>query len=135
MDEIWKPVVGYEGLYEVSNLGHVDQCARIVPQKGGTNRIERVRVKTHVDFYGYERVSLTKDKIQKIIQVHRVVANSFIENSTSYPMINHKDEDKLNNTAENLEWCNNRYNVNYGTAIRRRKITLQDNWQKRKSQT
>lgn len=134
MEEIWKPVVGYEGLYEVSNLGRVDQCARIIPQKGGTNRTERVRVKSHVDHYGYERVSLTKDQRQTIIQVHRLVAKSFIENNLSHPMINHKDENKLNNRVENLEWCDNRYNVLYGTARQRRKKTLQENWLQRQMQ-
>lgn len=133
MEEIWKPVVGYEGLYEVSNTGHIDQCERVTKIKGGTTQKDRVRVKTHIDIYGYERLALTKDKKQKIIGVHRIVAKSFIENLENHPMVNHRDENKLNNTVENLEWCNNRYNIMHGTARQRRVVTYKRNLELRKN--
>jgi hypothetical protein len=68
---------------------------------------------------GYKIVSLTRDGKTKAHFVHRLVAEAFIDNPDDLPMVNHKDEDKTNNFAENLEWCTNEYNVNYGNARKR----------------
>ena len=77
---------------------------------------------------GYKTVSLTKDGKTKTLFVHRLVAEAFIPNADNLPMVNHKDEDKTNNFVENLEWCTNDYNINYGTARRRqaKKIYITD---------
>ena len=68
---------------------------------------------------GYKSVSLTKGGATKAFYVHRLVAEAFIPNPDNLPMVNHKDEDKTNNFVENLEWCTNNYNINYGTARKR----------------
>ena len=100
--EEWRPVVGYEGLYEVSNTGQIrsSRTARILKQLVLPNK--------------YLQVSLYKDKKRKQTLVHRLVAAAFIENGDDLPMVNHKDENKQNNNASNLEWCDCRYNCNYG---------------------
>ena len=77
---------------------------------------------------GYMNVSLFKNGKKKNKLVHRLVAEAFIENIKNYPQVNHKDEDTLNNTVENLEWCTQRYNNNYGTYRERaRKRMLENN--------
>lgn len=103
--EIWKPVVGYEGLYEVSNLGRIKSLLR-----------NNLRIlKGSFDKDGYLSVILCKNRSHKRVKVHRVVADAFIPNPNGYPMINHKDEVKSNNNLDNLEWCTAKYNSNYGT--------------------
>lgn len=108
MDEIWKDVVGYEGLYQVSNLGRVKSLN--YRRKG----IEHVLKPAGVGA-GYLGVSLSKNRKAKQIRVHRLVAIAFLDNPERFPEINHKDEDKKNNCADNLEWCNRKYNMNYGS--------------------
>ena len=99
--EEWKNVIGYEGLYEVSNIGNVRSVIR--------NKLLRLS-KTK----GYIQVYLYKNGIRTGLKVHRLVAQAFIPNPDNLPQVNHKDEDKTNNSVENLEWCNAKYNVNYG---------------------
>jgi hypothetical protein len=67
------------------------------------------------------QVSLTKNKIAKKHKVHRLVAIAFIDNPDNLPQVNHKDENKTNNSVENLEWCDAKYNINYGTRTERAK--------------
>lgn len=105
--EVWKDIKGYEGLYQVSNLGRIKSIRR--------NIIMKVRK----DKYGYYQLGLTKNKEQKTFKAHRLVAETFIPNHNNLPEINHKDEDKTNNRVENLEWCTNKYNMNYGTRRER----------------
>ena len=112
--EYWKPVVGYEGLYEVSNWGRVKSLPR-----NGTVKYARI-LKLYTDKDGYLYVVLSKNNKQKLFKIHRLVAEAFIPNPNNLPMINHKDENKQNNNVENLEWCSAKYNSNYGTAIERR---------------
>ena len=99
-EEVWRPVVGYEGLYEVSNLGRVKTVRLLTPCK---------------DAYGYPLVGLTKDGQLRSLRVHRLVAEAFIPNPHNLPMVNHKDEDKGNSHVDNLEWCTHAYNCAYGT--------------------
>ena len=103
--EYWKPVVEYEGLYEVSNWGRVKSL------KFGKERI----LKQGKYKYGYLYVVLSKNGILKAFKVHRLVAEAFIDNPDNLPCVNHKDENKLNNNVDNLEWCTHEYNINYGT--------------------
>lgn len=116
-NEIWKDVEEYKGLYQVSNRGRVKRLAQ---PKNPFRRDERI-LKSHIHTKGYEKVSFVRNGTQKIFYVHRLVAQAFIPNPNNYPQVNHKDENKLNNNVENLEWCTNRYNCNYGNqhAIRR----------------
>lgn len=107
MEEIWKPVEGYEGRYEVSNLGRI---------KSFSQKMHGRIVQGSVSGRGYRTVKLTDSfGVEKNFTVHRLVAIAFIDNTDNKPHVNHKDENKLNNCAYNLEWCDNKYNMNYGT--------------------
>lgn len=109
MGESWLPVIGYEGLYEVSDKGNVRSLFRykkqLKPSKGNN---------------GYLSVELFKGKQGKRVSIHRLVATAFISNPQNLPQVNHKDENKHNNCVENLEWCSAKYNMVYGTAMSRR---------------
>lgn len=121
MTEQWKPVLGYEDLYEVSNLGRVRSLDRVecVPDKNGVyhERIRKGRVlKPNYDGRGnYLHVSLRRSGSGISRNVHRMVAQAFVPNPDGYKEVNHKDEDKTNNRADNLEWCSHLYNNQYGT--------------------
>lgn len=120
MSEIWKAIPGYEGLYEVSNLGHVRSVARIVRASGISQRRAFGRVlKPYTNKLRYQYVALSKDGKPKTLLVHRLVANVFVPNPNNYSIINHKDENPSNNRADNLEWCTQMYNVHYGTGMER----------------
>jgi len=106
MKEIWKTMKEHNN-YEVSNFGKI--------RNKKTKRI----LKTSISNKGYERFIVYIEKKPRMFYVHRVVANNFIDNKNKFEQINHKDENKLNNKTENLEWCNNKYNSNYGTKIER----------------
>lgn len=114
--EIWKSVPGYEGLYEVSNLGRV-RSLTIVDSIGRTKRGIVLRQKTAKN--GYKEVCLHKNGRQKTKKVHRLVAEAFLANNENLPQVNHKDENKGNNLLGNLEWCSAKYNTNYGTGRHR----------------
>lgn len=114
--EIWKPIVGYEGYYEISNIGRVRSLRRTLANRYGKNFTIQERImRLDNDKDGYKKVLLAKNGINKQMFVHRLVAQAFIPNPNNYPQINHKDECQFNNRVENLEWCTNKYNCNYGT--------------------
>lgn len=122
MQEIWKDVDGYAGLYQVSNLGRV----KSFKQSWKYGKPKEFILKPSLINSGYHVVTLyQKDKKEKF-QVHRLVASTFIPNPLNLPCVNHKDENKLNNCADNLEWCTYQYNNCYGTA-RLRAITTAGN--------
>ena len=110
--EIWKDIQGYEGKYQVSNLGRVKSL-----NYNNTCK-ERILIPCKKP-NGYLCVVLSKNCICKKFYVHRLVAQAFIENPDNLPQVNHIDENKLNNRVENLEWCSHEYNTNYGTGIER----------------
>lgn len=121
MQEIWKDVKGYEGLYQVSNLGRVRSLDRVVKASYNSTMLKKGKIlKQQKNENGYLYVFLTKDKKEKNCRVHRLVAEAFIPNPLKLPQVNHKDENKLNNCVENLEWCDGKYNCNYGTCTERR---------------
>lgn len=101
MKEIWKPVVGYEGCYEVSNLGNVRSVDRV--DRKGQPRPGRVR-KLLLNNCGYLYVGVSVDDKKANLTVHRLVAKAFIPNPNSKPQVNHIDGDKTNNIVSNLEW-------------------------------
>lgn len=125
MDEIWKPIRGYEGLYEVSNLGRVKSLERIMEYKnrwGGISRRvkpEQLMVSRPNCRWGYYEVPLQKDGVQRFKRLHRLVADAFCPNPEGYNEVNHIDENRANNCAVNLEWCNHHYNTHYGTRNKR----------------
>ena len=108
-EEIWCPIKGYESMYEVSDQGRVKSIGY------GKERI----LKPRRDGGGYLFVTLYKNREHKMCKVHRLVAKTFIPNPDNLPEVNHKDEDKTNNKVSNLEFCDRKYNVNYGTGIQR----------------
>lgn len=118
--EIWKDIREYEGLYQVSNLGRVKSLKKEVIR--GNHVLPKIYPESLLkpsDNRGYLQVKLCKDKKRKAYSVHRLVAIAFIPNPNNYPMVNHKDENPSNNKLENLEWCTNEYNLNYGTRNKR----------------
>lgn len=112
-EEIWRPIKGYEGLYEVSNMGRVRSLDwyDILGRKRKGKLIQNT-----ICTCGYCQTGLTKDGKRKRYMTHRLVAEAFIPNPNGFSEINHKDENKLNNTVDNLEWCDRIYNINYGTG-------------------
>lgn len=105
--EKWKDIKGYEGLYQVSNFGNVKSL-----NYKRTNKEALLKLQTNTD--GYKIINLRKDGKNKLYLVHRLVAMTFIPNPNNYPIVNHKDENKENNSVDNLEWCTHIYNLNYG---------------------
>ena len=118
--EIWEPVVGFEGKYEVSNYGRVKSCKRFRLGKSGARTLvgERLLRQSH-DHSGYLKVGLRNGRRCSNHSVHQLVAKAFIPNPGGYSQINHKDENKENNNASNLEWCTQAYNNSYGTRLER----------------
>jgi len=103
--EIWKPIVGYEGIYEISNLGNVKSLSRKVFFLD-TFRVVREKIlKSNTNRYGYVTFTLSNDSIMKTVTAHRLVAIAFIDKIYGKEYINHIDGVKSNNTIENLEWC------------------------------
>lgn len=118
MQEIWKDIKGYENLYQISNLGRIKSFPRI-----GTRTMKIRILKQTITKNGYYCVVLYKNRKPKTKSVHRLVAETFIPNPNNYNIVNHKDENSLNNNVNNLEWCTQKYNINYGTGNKRRSDT------------
>ena len=114
--EVWRPVVGYEGKYEVSNFGRVRSLDRMVPGKfPGMYANVRGKILTEIkNKSGYLRVNLCNENGAKASFVHRLVAMAFVDGYEKGLEVNHKDENPQNNCASNLEWCTPLYNSNYG---------------------
>lgn len=106
--EIWKDIKGYEGIYQVSNMGRIKSLNYRRTGKEGI-------LNPTYDKDGYLLVYLYKNKKMKCCKVHRLVAIEFLPNPNNLPEVNHIDENKENNTVYNLEWCTSKYNINYGT--------------------
>lgn len=105
MEEIWKDISGYEGLYQVSNLGRVRSFDRYVRNGTSNRNIKRGKIlKPCVTRDGYLQLNLIKDKKKKVSTIHRLVAKAFIENPENKPCVNHIDGNKQNNNVTNLEW-------------------------------
>ena len=121
MEEIWKDVKGFEGYYQVSNMGRVRSVDRGVAYSNGTIHHHKSRIlKGSPNYQGYLQVNLLRGGKAKHISIHRLVALHFVDGYADGLQINHKDENKLNNIADNLEWCTEDYNQKYGTGRLRR---------------
>jgi hypothetical protein len=137
MEEIWKDVVGYEGLYEVSNYGRV----RSLHFRTTT---EKYFIQIRVGGAGYCKCTLCRNREKDTIEVHRLVAMAFMDNPFNLPCVNHKDEDKTNNFVyvnpdgtvdvdkSNLEWCTYSYNNKYGKGNKQRTESKKNTWKKKK---
>lgn len=119
-NEIWKDIKDYEGLYQVSNLGNVKR------------KKDNYVFKKSKNSSGYRVVTLTKNKIEKSVSVHRLVANAFIPNPKNKSQINHIDGNKMNNIIDNLEWCTASENMEHAyknnlEILKGKKIIQYDN--------
>lgn len=127
--EIWKPIIGYEGIYECSNMGEIKSL-----NYNHANKAALLILTTNNN--GYKKVTLVKNGKKKDFSVHRLIAQAFIPNPNNLPQVNHKDENKQNNmiwvnedgsidyNKSNLEWCDAIYNNNYGSRKERIKPWL-----------
>jgi hypothetical protein len=104
---MWKDIDGFEGLYEANANGSVRRKGKIEELKGFVNKD------------GYVIICLSKDGKPYKLRRNRIIASTFLSNPNSYPCVNHKDENKTNDSVDNLEWCTFKYNINYGTGIKR----------------
>ena len=103
--EIWKDIVGFEGLYQISSKGRVKSLL-----------FDKEKIlKQNITKNGYCRVDLCKDKINKHYYIHRLVATTFLDNPNNLPCVNHRDENPQNNMVSNLEWVTFKQNNNYGS--------------------
>lgn len=105
MKEVWKDIEGYEGLYQISNLGLVKSVSRKIKTKLGFKTTKDILLKFGKCSFNYIQVSLCKNGVQKTFKVHRLVAIHFIPNEFDKKEVNHIDGDKSNNTIDNLEWA------------------------------
>lgn len=131
MKEIWKDILGLEGLFQISNLGRVKSLARDIVIHKKEKILKTIKPKSNSSCQ-YEHIPLGYNKKQKDILIHRELAKAFIpipDELKDIPIedlyVNHKDENKFNNSLDNLEWCTASYNVNYGTAKNRQILTQQ----------
>lgn len=119
--EVWKDIKGYEGLYQVSNLGNIKSLRKWNGARGKHIYEPCERILTPTDNgYGYLIIGLKKNLARKNHYVHRLVAEAFIENPNNYPQINHKDFNRKNNNVDNLEWCTQKQN-NQHSSVNMRK--------------
>lgn len=121
MEEIWKDIKGYEGLYQVSNYGRVKRLSYVIESITSKGNIVKKSYKETIlkcspARNGYKRVTLWKNSVAQYKHIHRLVAETFIHNNNNYPCVNHKDENKTNNNVNNLEWCSYSYNNTYGSV-------------------
>lgn len=110
---LWRDVKGYEGIYKISNTGMILSLNRPYNHRGDHYMVD------HGDAHGYRIVMLCKGGVCKTHRVHRLVAEAFVQNPHGYTEINHIDENKANNNADNLEWCTRAYNIHYGSRTQK----------------
>lgn len=124
IQEIWEPISGYEGLYEVSNLGNVRSVDRVVISSRQVNRrLKGKLLSPSINNRGYQYVNLVKGGRSKSVTIHKLVALAFIPNPKDKPCIDHINAIRTDNRSENLRWCSHRENQNFPIATSKRKVT------------
>lgn len=131
MVEIWKDIKGYEGFYQVSNLGRIKRIEKQITMYNKNTKYNKVikekELKQTKNKKGYLYVSLCKNGEIKKQRVHRLVAEAFLEKKDGFNEINHRNEKRHDNRAENLEYCTHVYNLNYGNHNQKLSKTLREN--------
>lgn len=122
--EIWKDIEGFEGKYQVSNLGNVKSL------NYGNRGYEQILI-PKINNKGYKWVELPNGHNKRCLLIHRLVALAFLKNPNNYPIINHKDENPQNNHVDNLEWCTVSYNNKYSIKRHPERFVLRKNREKR----
>lgn len=134
--EIWVDIIGYEGLYMVSNKGRIKSLEVSKTTKNGQVRKNQLKLlKNRLDGQGYHYVSLYKNKVSLNHKVHRLVAINFVPNPQNKPQVNHKNFIKTDNTLDNLEWATNSENTIHSYLFSNRKtiLSVQDHLEIKKS--
>ena len=117
IQEVWKDIKGYEGLYQISNLGRVKTLNRICKiHRKATREIKEIILTTKFLPKGYCFIALYKNNKETKFYIHRLVATAFIPNIDNKPQVNHKDGNKNNNVVSNLEWVTPSENLKIGRA-------------------
>lgn len=127
MEEIWKDIKGYEGLYQISNLGRVKSISRSIKLKKYTKISDDTIMKLDLNKSGYLYVSLCKNGKYKKCRVHRLVAEEFVDKPNGKNVVNHKDYNKTNNCSSNLEWVTNEENYDYLRKNMRKRHNVKTN--------
>lgn len=127
MTEQWKDIIGYEGLYQISNKGCIKSLQRTVKNGRGYRIVREKLISIGTNEHGYKIVLLYKNNKQVPFRVHRLVAIHFIENRMGLPEVNHIDGNKANNVVENLEWVSSSKNKKHSYEIGLRKVRVGEN--------
>lgn len=114
--EVWRDIAGYEGIYQVSNMGRVKSLDRIT--SNGQRRKGQI-ILPRKNKCGYYQICLSKNNVKHSDRINRLVATAFIPNPQRLPEVNHINENLLDNTVYNLEWCDRKTNINHGTRTER----------------
>lgn len=117
--EIWKDLEGYEGYYQASSWGNIRSVDRVVISTDGKRRSLKGKILKPQINKGYYLINLNKNGKKKKALVSRLVAKTFVDNPMQKEEVNHIDEDKLNNSVDNLEWVTSKENANWGTRNKR----------------
>ena len=112
--EIWKDIKGYEGIYQISNLGNIKSLDHYIRQRNNNYKLYHGKtLKPYMTSTGYYKIDLHNGKKRKIMLIHRLIANAFIPNPDDLPEVNHIDGNKTNNNIDNLEWCTRSDNIKH----------------------
>lgn len=126
MNEIWKDIAGFEGVYQVSNKGNVRSLDRYVQCADSVRHYKGRLMKQDKKKNGYLQVNLKRQAVNKQFLIHRLVAVAFLPNPDGLATVNHKDENKENNSVDNLEWCSQSYNNHFGKGYRTRCVNAKN---------
>lgn len=125
-EEKWKDIKGYEGLYQCSNNGNIRSLDRYVYDNSGKKQFRNGQmIIPRLNKNGYLQFALNKEAKRKMVYVHIIIANTFLDNQDKFETVNHKDGNKLNNCVENLEWCSYSNNNLHSYRTLNRKISAE----------